>query len=275
MPPAHELTAPSPRVPALAVPRVAVRYRVALAVLALTALTFLAPSAPTYDPWAWIVWGREILHLDLSTVDGPSWKPLPVLLDDAVRALRRPRAGPVAVRRPRRRRSPASCWLFRLARRLGGLPAGVAAAVAYALAPWTLRNGGAGQLRGPARRAGAAADRTPARRRAAVRPSCAGSAPRSCAPRPGRCSASTACGCCGASRAARRLVAGGLRGAPALWLLPELVGLGRPAARRAPRPQPARQQRRLRRRPGPRGLSTSSTRCSPRRCGSASGRWSP
>ena len=80
MPPAHELTAPSPRVPALAVPRVAVRYRVALAVLALTALTFLVPSAPTYDPWAWIVWGREILHLDLSTVDGPSWKPLPVLL---------------------------------------------------------------------------------------------------------------------------------------------------------------------------------------------------
>ena len=80
MPPAHELTAPSPRVPALTVPRVAVRYRVALAVLALTALTFLVPSAPTYDPWAWIVWGREILHLDLSTVDGPSWKPLPVLL---------------------------------------------------------------------------------------------------------------------------------------------------------------------------------------------------
>jgi hypothetical protein len=80
MPPAHELTAPSPRVPALSVPRVAVRHRVALAVLALTALTFLMPSAPTYDPWAWIVWGREILHLDLSTVDGPSWKPLPVLL---------------------------------------------------------------------------------------------------------------------------------------------------------------------------------------------------
>src|SRR4051794_27255393 len=27
---------------------------------------------------AWLVWGREIAHLDLSTVDGPSWKPLPV-----------------------------------------------------------------------------------------------------------------------------------------------------------------------------------------------------
>src|SRR5436190_2378851 len=27
---------------------------------------------------AWLVWGREMAHLDLSTVDGPSWKPLPV-----------------------------------------------------------------------------------------------------------------------------------------------------------------------------------------------------
>jgi hypothetical protein len=80
MPPAHELTAPRPRVPALAVPRVAARHWVAIVVLALTGLTFLAPSAPTYDPWAWIIWGREVLHLDLSTVDGPSWKPLPVLL---------------------------------------------------------------------------------------------------------------------------------------------------------------------------------------------------
>ncbi len=69
MPPAHELTAaPSPRVPALSVPRVVVRHRVAIAVLTLTALSFLIPSAPTYDPWAWIIWGREILHLDL--VDG-------------------------------------------------------------------------------------------------------------------------------------------------------------------------------------------------------------
>ena len=82
MPPAHELTAaPGPRIPALTVPRVVVRYRVALAVLALTALTFLVPSAPTYDPWAWIIWGREVAHLDLVTKTGPSWKPLhrPVL----------------------------------------------------------------------------------------------------------------------------------------------------------------------------------------------------
>jgi hypothetical protein len=50
-----------------------------LASLAVAAVSLVFPSAPTYDPWAWIVWGREIAHLDLSTVGGPSWKPLPVL----------------------------------------------------------------------------------------------------------------------------------------------------------------------------------------------------
>src|SRR3954464_8927873 len=79
MPPVQELTVSRPSVPALALPRIAVRYRLALVVLGLTALSFLAPSTPTYDPWAWIIWGREIVHLDLSTVGGPSWKPLPVL----------------------------------------------------------------------------------------------------------------------------------------------------------------------------------------------------
>ena len=39
----------------------------------------MLPSVPTYDPWAWLIWGREIAHLDLVTTTGPSWKPLPVL----------------------------------------------------------------------------------------------------------------------------------------------------------------------------------------------------
>jgi hypothetical protein len=147
MPPAHELTAPRPRVPALAVPRLAVRHWVALVVLALTALTFLAPSAPTYDPWAWIVWGREILHFDLSTVDGPSWKPLPVLLTTpfALFGSLAPdlwlfvaRAGAIA----------GVVMAFRVARRLGGLPAGAAAAAAYAIAPWTIRNAAMGNSEG-------------------------------------------------------------------------------------------------------------------------------
>jgi hypothetical protein len=49
-----------------------------LGCLAVSALTLLFPSTPTYDPWAWILWGREIAHLDLVTTGGPSWKPLPI-----------------------------------------------------------------------------------------------------------------------------------------------------------------------------------------------------
>src|SRR5581483_10928558 len=37
-------------------------------------------AAPAYDPWAWIIWGREIAHFQLHTFGGPTWKPLPVLL---------------------------------------------------------------------------------------------------------------------------------------------------------------------------------------------------
>ena len=50
-----------------------------LGCLGLSALTLLLPATPTYDPWAWILWGREITQLDLVTTGGPSWKPLPVL----------------------------------------------------------------------------------------------------------------------------------------------------------------------------------------------------
>jgi len=47
--------------------------------LVIAALSLLIPSTPSYDPWAWLVWGREIAHIDLHTTGGPSWKPLPVL----------------------------------------------------------------------------------------------------------------------------------------------------------------------------------------------------
>jgi hypothetical protein len=50
-----------------------------LGCLAVAAVTLLFPSTPTYDPWAWILWGREIAHFDLVTEGGPSWKPFPML----------------------------------------------------------------------------------------------------------------------------------------------------------------------------------------------------
>jgi hypothetical protein len=60
---------------------------VALVVAALSALV-VAP-APSYDPWAWLLWGREIAHGTLSTEEMPAFKPLTV----AVCALLAPLGG--------------------------------------------------------------------------------------------------------------------------------------------------------------------------------------
>ncbi len=60
------------------------RPRPALAVgaaLVLAAASLALPYLPVYDPWAWLVWGRELAHGGLETTGGPSWKPLPVLVD--------------------------------------------------------------------------------------------------------------------------------------------------------------------------------------------------
>src|ERR671914_392193 len=54
--------------------------RLSAACLALASLSLVLPSEPSYDPWAWLVWGRELAHFELDTAGGPSWKPLPVAL---------------------------------------------------------------------------------------------------------------------------------------------------------------------------------------------------
>ena len=53
----------------------------------LGALSLALPSEASYDPWAWLVWGRELAHLNLDTTAGPSWKPLPVLVTALVAPL--------------------------------------------------------------------------------------------------------------------------------------------------------------------------------------------
>jgi hypothetical protein len=116
--------------------------------LAIAGLTLLLPSAPTYDPWAWIIWGREIAHLDLVTSQGPSWKPLPVMFTTVFSVfgsaapdlwLVVARAGAVA----------AVVLAFRVSRRLGGgLVGGTAAAAALAIAPWWIRNAALGNSEG-------------------------------------------------------------------------------------------------------------------------------
>ncbi len=111
------------------------------ACIGIAALSLLLPSEPSYDPWAWFVWAREITHGELDTMGGPSWKPLPVAL--------------VAVAAPLGDELPVALWIvvaragallalvlaFRLAARLtGGSPflrvvAGTIAVAALALTP--------------------------------------------------------------------------------------------------------------------------------------------
>jgi len=50
------------------------------ACLLLGAASLALRVSPGYDAWSWLVWGRELAHLDLDTTGGPSWKPLPVLV---------------------------------------------------------------------------------------------------------------------------------------------------------------------------------------------------
>ena len=94
------------------------------------ALSLLISRQATYDPTAWLIWGREIVHGDLSTTAGPSWKPLPVLvtvpgalLGDGAQQdllLIAARAGMLA----------GAVLAYRLAWRLEGPVAGVIAAAA-------------------------------------------------------------------------------------------------------------------------------------------------
>jgi hypothetical protein len=102
--------------------------------IALALASLLAPSAPTTDPWGWIVWGREALHLDLSTVVGgpPSWKPLPVLLT-APLALFGSAAPTLWLLVSRALGLLGLVFAYRLGRRLAGPAAGVVAAALPAL----------------------------------------------------------------------------------------------------------------------------------------------
>ena len=116
--------------------------------VALGGLSLLLPSEPSYDPWAWLVWGREIALFDLDTNGGPSWKPLPVLFTMVFSPLSKIGDG-----------IPPALWLvvaragglfalymaFRLAGRLAGgdrpvrWGAGVLAAIALLLTPLWIR----------------------------------------------------------------------------------------------------------------------------------------
>ena len=113
------------------------------ACLALAALSLLAPSTPSYDPWAWLVWGREIVAFDLDTRFGPSWKPLPVLFTTPF-SLFGEAAPELWLIVARAGALVGLVAAFRLARRLAGAIGGVLAAAALALSDGYLRGAALG-----------------------------------------------------------------------------------------------------------------------------------
>lgn len=110
-------------------------------------LSLLLPSTPTYDPWAWIIWGREVIHFDLLTTSGPSWKPLPMLFTVPF-ALFGDAAPDLWLVVARAGTLGGLVVAYRLGTRLGGPAAGAIGALALALAPWTVRNAALGNSEG-------------------------------------------------------------------------------------------------------------------------------
>jgi hypothetical protein len=112
-----------------------------------TALSLLWASQPSYDPYAWLIWGREIVHGDLSTVAGPSWKPLPMLFTTPF-ALFGDAAPTLWVFVGRLGGVVSIVLAYRLAGRLAGRWAAVVAGGALLLAEGYLLNFGRGTSEG-------------------------------------------------------------------------------------------------------------------------------
>ena len=119
-----------------------------LACLGLAALAHYLPAGPTYDPWAWITWGREIGEWNLDTRTGPSWKPLPVLFTTPF-ALAGDEAAPeLWLVVAQAGGLLAFAFTYRLAARLAGWPAGLIAAGGLVLADEFIRNFARGNSEG-------------------------------------------------------------------------------------------------------------------------------
>jgi hypothetical protein len=154
--PAHTRPAPRPSpASALAGGRAAARrlrrpHGITLLVagcFVVAAISLLWPSQPTYDPWAWIIWGREITEGALDTRLGPSWKPLPVLFTTPF-ALVGGAAPELWLVVARAGGALAFAFAYRLGARLAGRWAGLIAAGSLLLADEFVRNSWRGNSEG-------------------------------------------------------------------------------------------------------------------------------
>ena len=109
--------------------------RVVLGCAALAILSTLVAPTPSYDPWAWIIWGRELAGLSdlgFSTATATGWKPLPVLVTTPLALLGTGLAPAAWVAVVRTAALLAVVLAGRLAHRAAGWPA-AAATVAFLL----------------------------------------------------------------------------------------------------------------------------------------------
>lgn len=100
----------------------------------LAGLSLLVFDQTTYDPTAWLIWGRQIADGTLATVAGPSWKPLPVLFTTPFSLLGDDAAVQLWLVVARVGGLLGFVFAYRVAARLGGRPAGVVAVLALLLA---------------------------------------------------------------------------------------------------------------------------------------------
>src|SRR6478672_1094617 len=103
---------------------------VGIGCVVLAVFSLLFGRQATYDPTAWLIWGREIVHGDLSTTAGPSWKPLPILITAPAALLGDTAQQQIWLVVARAGALAALALAYRLAWRLEGPVAGVIAAVA-------------------------------------------------------------------------------------------------------------------------------------------------
>lgn len=101
---------------------------------AVAAASLLLPSTPTYDPWLWLSWGREVVALDLDTRAFGSFKPLPVLFT-APLSLLGGAAPALWLVVTRTAGLLAMVLAYRLASRLAGQAAGALAVAVMVLSP--------------------------------------------------------------------------------------------------------------------------------------------
>ena len=100
-----------------------------LAVVLAGVSLLVLPRGVGYDPQSWLIWGREIGHLDLDTRHAATAvKPLPIFVDILLAPAGS--AAPVLWLLVARAGTLLSLMLaFRLAHRIGGMVAGIAATV--------------------------------------------------------------------------------------------------------------------------------------------------